>query len=136
MSNPGWDLQKAAYAALIADSALLSLLGGNRIYDDVPQNAAFPYVVIDQMRVNDWSTGTERGSEHILMLHVWSRYDGKREAYEIADAIRERLDDAELALDDNRLINLTHQFSDLRRDADGESYHGVIRFRAVTEPIA
>ncbi len=135
MANAGWDLQKAAYAALIVNAPLIALLGGGRIYDDVPQDAAFPYIVLDQMRLNDWSTGTERGSEHILMLHVWSRYDGKREAYEIADAIREVLDDAELMLDDNRLINLSHQFSDLKRDTDGETYHGVMRFRAVTEPL-
>ncbi len=134
MSNPGWDLQKAAYEALSADSGLAALLGGNRIYDSIPQNAAFPYIVLDQMRVNDWSTGTERGSEHILMLHVWSRHGGKREVYGIADAIRHLLDDAELALSDNRLINLTHQYSDLKRDPDGETYHAVIRLRAVTEP--
>jgi hypothetical protein len=136
MTNPGWDLQKAAHAALVADSALVSLLSGAHIYDHVPQNAAFPFVVVDQMQIRDWSTGTEKGAEHVLMLHVWSRYEGKREAYEIADAIRERLDDAELTLDGNRLINLTHQFSDLKRDPDGETYHGVMRFRAVTEPIA
>ncbi len=136
MTNPGWDLQKATYQALKADSALTSLLGANWLYDDVPQDAEFPYVVIDQMRLNDWSTGSERGSEHILMLHIWSRYRGKREIHEIADAIRVALDDVELTLDDNRLINLTHQYSDLKRDEDGETWHGVMRFRAVTEPVA
>ena len=136
MTSPGWDLQTTAYAALAADAALLTLLGGERLYDHVPQNAPFPFIVIDQMQVRDWSTGTERGSEHVLMLHVWSRYEGKREAYEIADAVREVLDGAELTLGDHRLINLTHQFSDLKRDPDGETYHGVIRFRAVTEPLA
>ncbi len=135
MSNPGWDLQRAAYQALMADITLSALLGGERLYDHVPQTSAFPYAVVDQMRINDWSTGTERGSEHVLMLHIWSRYDGKREAYEIADAIRNVLDDAELTLDDNRLINLTHQYSDLKRDEDGETYHAVMRFRAITEPI-
>jgi hypothetical protein len=135
MSNPGWDLQKAAYGALAGDAPLTGLLGGQHIYDHVPQDAAFPYVVIDEMRLNDWSTGTERGSEHILMLHVWSRYRGKRETYEIGDAIRERLDDAELTLEDNRLVNLMHQFSDLKRDEDGETWHAVLRFRAVTEPL-
>ena len=134
MTSPGWDLQTAAYAALAADGALLALLGGERLYDHVPQNAAFPYVVIDQMQVRDWSTGTERGSEHVLMLHVWSRYAGKREACEISDTIRTALDDAELTLDDHRLINLSHQYSDLRRDDDGETYHAIVRFRAVTEP--
>jgi hypothetical protein len=136
MVNPGWDLQKAAYAALAADASLTALVGSGAIHDHAPQNAGFPFVVIDQVRVNDWSTGTERGSEHLLMLHVWSRYEGKREAYEIADAIRAVLDEAELALDSNRLINLRHQFSDLKRDPDGETYHGVLRFRAVTEPLS
>jgi hypothetical protein len=135
MSNPGWDLQKAAYQSLAADAALIGLLGGERLYDHVPQSSAFPYVAIDQMRINDWSTGSERGSEHVLMLHIWSRYDGKREAYEIADAIRNRLDDAELTLDDNRLVNLMHQYSDLKRDPDGQTCHAIMRFRAVTEPM-
>lgn len=135
MTNPGWDLQKAAYAALKADSTLTTLLGNDWLYDAVPQATDFPYVVIEQMRVNEWSTGTEGGSEHILMLHVWSRYHGKREAYDITDAIRNALDDAELTLDDNRLINLMHQYSDLKRHDDGESWHGVMRFRAVTEPV-
>lgn len=134
MTNPGWDLQKAAYQALKTDAVLTSLLGVNWLYDDVPQNADFPYVVIDQMRINDWSTGTERGSEHSLMLHIWSRYRGKREVHEIADGLRDALHDAALTLDDNRLINLTHQYSDMKRDEDGETWHGVMRFRAVTEP--
>jgi hypothetical protein len=135
MTNPGWDLQKAAYQALKADAALTSLLGVNSLYDDIPQNADFPYVVIDQMRINDWSTSTERGSEHILMLHVWSRNRGKHEVHQIADGLRNALHDAALTLDDNRLINLTHQYSDLKRDEDGKTWHGVIRFRAVTEPV-
>ena len=136
MANPGWDLQKAAYAALAADAPLAGLIGADAIYDHVPQRAAFPYVVIDQTRINDWSTGTERGSEHLLTLHVWSRYEGKRETYAIADAIRAVFEDTDLPLDDNRLINLTHQYSDLKRDPDGETYHGVLRFRAVTEPAS
>ena len=135
MGNPGWDLQKAAYAALAGAAPLTGLIGNDAIYDHVPQDAAFPYVVIDETRLADWSTGTEPGSEHLLTLHVWSRYQGKRETYQIADAIRAALDEADLSLEDNRLINLRHQFSDLRRDPDGETYHGVLRFRAVTEPL-
>ena len=57
MTSAGWDLQTTAYAALAADGPLVALLGGERLYDHVPQNAEFPYVVIDQMQVRDWSTG-------------------------------------------------------------------------------
>ena len=135
MASAGWDLQKAVYAALAADATLTTLLGGAAIHDAVPQNAAFPYVVIDQTQIRDWSTGTEPGAEHMLMLHVWSRHAGKREAYEIADAIRAALGGAMLSLEEHRLVSLRHQYSELKRDEDGETQHGVLRFRAVTEPV-
>ena len=136
MASSGWDLQKAVYAALVADTALTTLLGGANIHDAAPQTVAFPYVVIDQMQLRDWSTGTEPGAEHMLTLHVWSRYAGKREAYEIADAARAALDGALLTLEDHRLINLRHQYSELKPAEAGETHHGVLRFRAVTEPRA
>jgi hypothetical protein len=135
MASPGWDLQKAVYTALAADGPLLALLGGAHIHDAVPQRPAFPYVVIGEAQIRDWSTGTETGSEHMLMLHVWSRYGGKREAHEIADTVRAVLDGALLGLEGNRLVNLRHQYSELKRDEDGETQHGVLRFRAVTEPV-
>ena len=135
MASAGWDLQKAVYAALSSDATLTTLLGGANIHDAAPQDAAFPYVVIDQMQVRDWSTGTEPGAEHMLTLHVWSDYAGKREACAIADAVRAALDGALLGLEEHRLINLRHQYSELKRDADGETQHGVLRFRAVTEPV-
>jgi len=36
-------------------------------------------------------------------------------------------------LSGHRLINLRHEFSEARRDSDGETFHGIARFRAVTE---
>lgn len=135
MTSVGWDLQKAVYAALIANAQLTTLLGAERIYDSPPQAAAFPYIVIDQMQIRDWRTGTEKGFEHILMLHIWSRCDGKREVYDIADAMRAVLDDAEMTLDAHRLVSFTHQYSDLKRDEDGKTFHGIMRFRALTEPL-
>jgi hypothetical protein len=135
MTNPGWDLQTAVYEALAADATLTALIGES-VYDHVPQDATFPFVVLDQTRISDWSTGTEAGSEHQLTLHIWSRYRGKAESYTIADTIRAALDEATLPLAENRLVNLRHQFSDMRRDEDGETWHAVLRFRAATEPLA
>lgn len=133
MASASWDLQKSVYAALSANPPLMTLLGTDRLYDAVPQNAAFPYIVIDQIQIRDWSTGTEKGFEHTVLLHIWSRYEGHREAYEIGDALRAALDGAELSLEDHHLVNLTHQYSDLKRDEDGTTLHGIVRFRAITE---
>ena len=136
MASAGWDLQKAVYAALAADGALIAALGGAAaIHDAAPQQASFPYVLIGETQARDWSTGTEAGAEHMLTLHVWSRHAGKREAYAIADAVRAALDGAMLSLEGHRLVNLRHEYSELKPDPDGETQHGVLRFRAVTEPL-
>ena len=60
--------------------------------------------------------------------------NGKRQANEIMGAIRTALHDQPLTLTGHRLVNLRHEFSEARRDPDGETTHGIARFRAVTEP--
>ncbi len=131
----GWALQKGLYQALQADPALIALLGAPRIYDDAPQNAQFPYVTLSQTQIRDWSTGTETGAEHTVTLHVWSRSRGKKQAFEVLAAIQALLHDQTLPLENHRLVNMRHEFSQVRRDPDGETYHGIARFRAVTEPV-
>jgi hypothetical protein len=129
-------LQKAIHARLSADASLAALMGAPRIHDEAPQRTAFPYVTFAASTVRDWSTGSEAGHEHLLSLHVWSRVAGRREAHAIMLAIRNALHDASLALDDHRLVNLRHESSDVRREEDGDTIRGLLRFRAVTEPVA
>ena len=133
-SDASWALQQAIFAALAGDATLTGLLGGARIYDEAPQDAAFPYVTLGTSRALDWSTGTESGAEHVVTIHVWSEGGGKKEALAIMEAVRAVLDDAALTLTGHSLVNLRHVFSEARRDVDGELVHGVLRFRAVTEP--
>ncbi|MBX9592493.1 MAG: DUF3168 domain-containing protein [Hyphomonadaceae bacterium] len=126
------------FSALTADSTLTALLGGVRVYDDVPQGTPLPYLTLGQMTERDWSTGgepgTEAGSEHSLVLQVWSSARGKKEAHDIIGAVRAALHDRPLALAGHRLVNLRHEVSETRRDPDGESIRATLRFRAVTEP--
>lgn len=129
-----WALQRGVYQALVGSSVLTTLLGGPRIYDDAPQAAAFPFVTLGQSVIRDWSTGTEDGGEHELTLHVWSRTGGKREVLAIVEAIKAALHDQPLLLEDHYLVNLRHQFSEARLDPDGDTFHGIVRYRAVTEP--
>jgi len=133
VTHPSLALQSAVYAALLADGGLGGLIG-NRIYDAPPRDATFPYVVIGETRVADWSTATEDGAEHRLTLDVWSRERGKRQCYEIMAAVEAVLHDAALALDDHALVNLRFAEADVRGERDGITYRGTMRFRAVTEP--
>ena len=128
-------LRAAIHDALVADGALTAVLGGPRVYDEVPGDAVFPYVTLGDDRILDASTGTEPGEEHQLTLHGWSRQGGHREAHEIAGALLQALDDAPLSLAGYDLVNLRFAVADIRREADGRTYHALVRFRAVTEPV-
>lgn len=134
MPSSSWSLQRAIYDVLVADATVLGLLGGPRIFDAVPDNSAFPYLTLGQSTVTDWSTGSDTGEEHRLALNVWSRAAGRREAHEIMAALRLALHECELELVGHRLVSLRHESSDVRREADGITVRGAVRFRAVTEP--
>jgi len=134
MSSSSWALQQSIFAVLAADATLVALLGGPRVYDDVPQASAFPYLTFGHSLVRDWSTGSEDGSEHVVTLHVWSQEKGKKEAHEIMGAVRTALHDQALSLAGHRLVNLRHELSEARREPDGDTTHGIVRYRAVTEP--
>lgn len=134
LDSPALALRAAIHAALVADVALTSLLGGPRIHDVPPADAAFPFVTLGEVVVADWSTATEGGSEHALTLHAFSRSGGRAEAFAIAAALQEALHDAPLALAGHRLANLRATTAEVRRESDGLTFHALVRFRAVTEP--
>jgi hypothetical protein len=135
MPSSSWALQQAIHAALVADAALLALLGGPRIFDDVPQGQRVPYVTLGQTTVADWSTDLAPAEQHTLTLHVWSRAGGRRETHEIMGALKAALHDRDLALADHRLVYLRHELSEARRDPDADLLHGIVRLRALTEPL-
>jgi hypothetical protein len=113
----------------------MSLLGGERIYSNPPPAAQFPYISLGQTVNLDWNTGTEDDTEHSLTLHVWSRADNSSEVHEIIQVIRMVLHDQPLAVDNRYVVNLRHEFTEARIDPDGETLHGIVRYRAVTEPV-
>jgi hypothetical protein len=135
MTHPALALQAAAYQALAADPDLAALVG-DRIFDAPPRAPAFPYVSLAAASATDWSTGTEAGAEHRLTLDAWSRERGKAEAWAILERLQARLDGAALTLDGHALVNLRLLFAEVRADADRITWHGVARFRAVTEAAA
>ena len=91
-------------------------------------------MTLGESRIADFSTGSETGEEHQLTLHAWSREGGHKQAHLIAGALLSALDDAPLELADNHLVNFRFAVGDVRREADGRTYHALVRFRAVTEP--
>jgi len=133
MTAASWALQRSIYQALTGSPELTSLLGGESVYSNPPAAAQFPYITLGQTVNLDWSTGTEDGNEHSLTLHVWSRA-GAAQVHEIIEVVRMVLHNQPLSLEDHYLVNLRHEFTQARIDPDGETMHGIVRYRAVTEP--
>ena len=128
-------LQQAIYAALAASPDLQALIGDPpRLFDFVPRDSDFPYVVIGDAIQSDWSTATEDGTEHQLTINVWSRSTGHKEAKAIAEVIRAVLNNAALSVSGATLIDIRHLATDFARQPDGQTYRASLRFRAVTEP--
>jgi len=123
-------LQEAIYTRLNNDSTLTSTYGAS-VYDEVPEGSSFPYVSIGETTALDYSTNDVDGSEQTMTLHVWSQYRGTKETKNILDRLHDLLHDYSLSVTGANLINLRFDFSDLLRDPDGITRHGVIRFRAI-----
>lgn len=127
-------LRAAVRAALVADGALIAALGGARVFDDPPRGDVFPYVTLGEARIIDASADDGPTQEHQLTLHAWSRQGGHKEAHVIAGALLQALDDVPLTPAGHRVVNFRFSIADIRREADGRTYHALVRFRAVTEP--
>ena len=134
-ASPAFDLQQAVYGALVADGTLTTLLGGPRVYDAVPDNAAAPYVHLGEATVRDRSTGTEDGVSVTFIVVVWSREAGRAEGLSIAERVRELIHDAALTLNDHVLVNLRHEASETATVLNPAGRRVTMRFRAVLEPV-
>lgn len=129
MSLHSFNLASAIYSRLTGDATLMGLVEG--IYDDVPQDTDYPYVVIGEETTLNNGSKTLDGLEHTLTLHVWSRYRGLKETKQIMERIYALLHTYDLAVTGASLVNLRQEFSSTFVDADGLTRHGVIRFRAM-----
>ena len=86
-----WPLQKAVYARLNGDSALIAQVSG--IYDDVPGNPTFPYVQIGIATSGTFQTHSRPGDEVTIFVDIFSQYEGMKEALEIKDDVDRLLAD-------------------------------------------
>ena len=129
MSDHSLALQKTVFDTLDGDSTLQSLV--TDVFDFVPENTAFPYVKIGEETATDNGTKTLQGNEHTLVIHTFSRYRGSKETKEIMSRIYALLHESSLSVTGASLVNLRFEFSDVIKENDGLTTHGLQRFRAV-----
>ena len=137
IKSSSWPLQKAIFSRLNTDTALKNVVTG--VYDYVPreEEAGYkvekPYCTIGEQTTRPFDTKTTVGENITLVLHCWSKFPGKEEAYKINDLMLQALTKSPLSIEGG------FSLQDFRResgttviqDVDGKTYHGILRVRAI-----
>jgi hypothetical protein len=126
-------LLQAIHQTLASDAALTAIIGTDGIRDRLLPRPKLPCIVFGEMETRDFSTASEAGEEHLLVLEIWSDGEGRRQAQEVAGLVHGLLHDAALPLDGAVLVNLLQLGTRTRREPKTKFYLAEMRFRAVTE---
>ena len=130
MALHSWELQKAIFNQL--SGSIVGLDSANiSVFDDVPENTSYPYVVIGEETATNNGSKDLDGLEYTLTVHVWSSYRGRREIKEIMQSVYENLHDTAISVTGASLVNVRQEFNTTLAENDGITRHGVMRFRAV-----
>jgi len=129
MKSPALPLHEAQVVRLEAQTSY-------KIFDENPENEDYPYVVMGEITVKDWSDKSADGTEVYSTLHIWSQYHGRKEADEMSNAILQALTSSSLDLGPDFRASFDRlDFSNLIVDLDGITRHGLLRMKYLIEEI-
>ena len=120
------ELQSAVVAALGSAPGIGGIVAG--VFDGPPARADFPYLVIGDGLMVDWSTKTERGREHRLAITAWDEAGRAARLHALIGAVEATLDALPAALPTNRIVSRQVQRSQILRARSGP-WAGVVDYR-------
>lgn len=114
-----WEVQKAIYTALSADSAFMTKIG-SRLYDEPPTNETFPYVTIGYMIENKYNRFNNEGYEVSARLDIYTKSGrlGYKPAKEILVEMNRILNLKRFNLTGFNMVQCYYETSDTERDED------------------
>ena len=116
-------------------SALDGKLTGCTVFDTAPflpegaPSTSFPYCVIGNDTTETWDTDDTLGTQISLTLHFWSRAKGMKQVKALMDQAYGLLHRAALTKSGYLVIDCLFEFGEAMNDQDGQTKHGVQRYR-------
>jgi hypothetical protein len=129
------DVTRALHTALLADADIADLLHGDRLYDAVPQKAAYPYAVFGKVGGKRWSGTGFTGTEATWQIEVYSRKRGRGEAVSIATALEAAITQVDISLATLRVVDLQVGGVETQRLRDGRTFRATLNARALVEQV-
>jgi hypothetical protein len=127
--------QKGVLAALKANADVDALVS-TRIYDEPPQDVAFPYLRFNTIQPSAFDTDTAEGALVDISLEAHSRSaSGRVEATQIAEAVQSALhrQEASVSVSGFTLVELIFDVISVTRDSDGRGFTAVISLQAMLD---
>ena len=114
--------------------SLLSSLDGLvtcEVYDAVPQDAAYPYVLVDTDSTSNEDLFNLRVERRFIYLSIWSRAYGSAEVRGIIDQI-DAINETPITLDTGDMVSIRVERTHVNREPDNLTYMGSITLRVLT----
>ena len=121
-----WQLQKAVYSRLTGDSALMALVNNN-IYENVPEETAFPFVAISDLE----AVTQEQTEKNLYAVNFFidciTRERGSKKTLDIIKAAEDSLLGTSLSVTGYDVLNIRSANSACKRMNDGITYIGSLK---------
>lgn len=132
-----WRTQTAIYAHLSAALAVTTLLAQpDAVYDHVPANSAFPYIVLSDLSARPVDTQQYDGTEVLCTIESYSRQAGQQEIKKIADAISDALHNQNPAISGHIPVLCQMTDTHIEQMFDTQSWRCRQILRLIVEPAA
>lgn len=126
MTDPLTALHTAVIAALEAHPVLSA--AGMRVFDGAPERSTYPYAVVSDGLITDWSTKTEVGRDVRLALTLWDDGQAADRTHALMGAMTEALAALPATVPGWQIVTCTFIRSVIARDADGP-WAGLVEHR-------
>lgn len=126
ISTALWPLQKAVFQRLSTDPVILEMTTG--VFDSVGEDQVHPYITIGEPSELPLETKNTYTEEISLVVHVWSTYAGKKEAYDILNAVFQAVGKGLSIEGPFTLKKVAKPRMNVIDDIDPRIKHGIARF--------
>ena len=119
---------KALHKALLAQLTSLCSCG---VYDGVPQNVTYPYVVLDSTVSGNEDLTNYRVDRRFYYLSIWSRNHGQAEVMGIMEEI-DAIHNTTFSLDTGEMCSIRVDRKQTSREPDNLTFMGQVTLRILT----
>ena len=131
MGYHSFDLQTIIYTTLDGDSTLDGIVGNNKIFDNVPQDTDYPYVVIGNESAANIGTKSLDGNNYNIDIEVWSQYRGKKQIKEAMERIYNLFNNGSYSVSGADMVVSQVRNVVTLVESDGITRHGVISLSVI-----